>query len=75
MTCITRNKNDDLTDMLKKLEVGGKSLRDLESGYVYTRTIGGFIVQNEYIGMVFVPYNEVVSKPTTKKDDVVIKTK
>ena len=75
MARIMRNKNDDLQAMLKELTIGGQSLHDDVSGFDYTRTVGGFIVSHELIGMVFVPYSEVVSKPKTTKDDVVIKTK
>ena len=50
-----RNKNEDLSEMLKELKIGDIPIYDAVSNYEITKVPGGFIYKNEYAGVVFVP--------------------
>lgn len=50
-----RNKNEDLSEMLKELKIGDIPIYDTVSNYEITKVPGGFIYKNEYSGLCFVP--------------------
>ena len=55
-----RKANESLQDYLNELKIGGDSVYDEVTNYEITRTVGGYIYKNEYVGMVFVPdINEI----------------
>ena len=58
-----RKTNESLQDYLDELVIGGDSVYDEVTNYEITKTVGGYIYKNEYVGMVFVPdINEIAKK-------------